>query len=73
MTNILFIIGVVFIVLAIIISGIGVSGDRIRANYYNERDADPVGKDGKIRLKWTLIFFICGVIFILPIIISHFL
>ncbi|WP_370872467.1 DUF5316 family protein [Paenibacillus zeirhizosphaerae] len=65
-------IGVVFIVLAIIMSGVGVSGDRMRANYYNERDADPMGKDRKIRLKWTLIFFICGVIFILPTIIIHF-
>ncbi|MFB5265239.1 DUF5316 family protein [Paenibacillus enshidis] len=41
--------GVVFIVLAIIISGVGVSGDRMRANYYNERDADPMGKDRKTR------------------------
>ncbi|MFD1176532.1 DUF5316 family protein [Paenibacillus puldeungensis] len=64
--KIMFWIGAFFLILSIALSGIAVSGDRIRANYYNERDADPDGKERRSRLKWTLIFFLVSVVFIAP-------
>ncbi|MGM1021822.1 MAG: DUF5316 family protein [Bacillota bacterium] len=54
--------GAVFIILAIILSGTGVSGDRMRANFYNEQAADPEGKDRKSRWKWSFIFMIIGLL-----------
>jgi heme/copper-type cytochrome/quinol oxidase subunit 2 len=64
--KIMFWIGAIFLVLSIALSGIGVSGDRMRANYYNERDVDPEREERRSRLKWTLIFFLISVIFIAP-------
>ncbi|MBO3285771.1 MULTISPECIES: DUF5316 family protein [Paenibacillus] len=54
--------GATCIILAIILSGTGVSGDRMRANFYVEQAADPEGKDRKNRWKWSFIFMIIGLL-----------
>ncbi|WP_226001813.1 DUF5316 family protein [Paenibacillus sp. BJ-4] len=54
--------GAACMILAIILSGTGVSGDRMRANYYTEQACDPEGKDRKSRWKWSFIFMIIGLI-----------
>jgi heme/copper-type cytochrome/quinol oxidase subunit 2 len=64
--KIMFWVGALFLVISIALSGIAVSGDRMRANYYNERDADPMGKEKKSRIKWTIILFLISIVFLAP-------
>lgn len=49
----LYYIGYGLLVIAVLVSGFGVSGDRMRANYDSERQNDPDGTERRNRLKWT--------------------
>lgn len=60
----LFYIGYICLGVAIIISGSGVSGDRMRANHYSEQQNDSSGKERRSRLKWAGWFLLGTIVFL---------